>query len=123
MKSKYINYIILATISLTAVFYAIDYFTEAIPVIILDILKWVSVAGLILFGIKKRSLTTWILVCLVIGASIGHQWPEAGQSLQVLSKIFLKLIKTIVGPLIFATLVYGIDGHSDIKLVVRMGWK
>lgn len=123
MKSKYINYIILATISLTAVFYAIDYFTEAIPVIILDILKWVSVAGLILFGIKKRSLTTWILVCLVIGASIGHQWPEAGQSLQVLSKIFLKLIKTIVGPLIFATLVYGIAGHSDIKQVGRMGWK
>ncbi|RYJ43726.1 Sodium:dicarboxylate symporter [Flavobacterium beibuense] len=82
-----------------------------------------SVLGLTLFAIKKRSLTTWILVCLVIGASIGHQWPEVGQNLQVLSKIFLKLIKTIVGPLIFATLVYGIAGHSNIKQVGRMGWK
>src|SRR5690606_9788531 len=36
---------------------------------------------------------------------------------------FLKLIKTIVGPLIFATLVYGIAGHSNIKQVGRMGWK
>jgi proton glutamate symport protein len=41
----------------------------------------------------------------------------------VLSKIFLKLIKTIVAPLVFAILVYGIAGHSDLKQVGRMGWK
>src|SRR5690606_21194502 len=43
--------------------------------------------------------------------------------LQILSKVFLKLIKTIIAPLLFATLVYGIAGHSDLKQVGRMGWK
>jgi proton glutamate symport protein len=60
---------------------------------------------------------------MVVGAEIGHDWPEAGMKLQVLSKVFLKMIKTIVAPLLFATLVYGIAGHSDLKQVGRMGWK
>ena len=123
MKSRFINYFVFIVVSLTAILLAVNYVTSAIPEIVLEIFKWLSVLGLTLFAIKKRSLTTWILVCLVIGASIGHQWPEVGQNLQVLSKIFLKLIKTIVGPLIFATLVYGIAGHSNIKQVGRMGWK
>ncbi|WP_129750391.1 dicarboxylate/amino acid:cation symporter [Flavobacterium beibuense] len=123
MKSRFINYFVFIIVSLTAILLAVNYVTSAIPEIVLEIFKWLSVLGLTLFAIKKRSLTTWILVCLVIGASIGHQWPEVGQNLQVLSKIFLKLIKTIVGPLIFATLVYGIAGHSNIKQVGRMGWK
>lgn len=123
MKSRFINYFAFTVVSLTAILLAVNYVTSAIPEIVLEIFKWLSVLGLTLFAIKKRSLTTWILVCLVIGASIGHQWPEVGQNLQVLSKIFLKLIKTIVGPLIFATLVYGIAGHSNIKQVGRMGWK
>ena len=124
MNSKYINYFAFIIISLTSIVFAVNYFfTDAIPHAVTQFFIWASVFGLTLFAIKKRSLTTWILVCLVIGAAIGNQWPEAGQGLQVLSKIFLKLIKTIVGPLIFATLVYGIAGHSNIKQVGRMGWK
>lgn len=65
----------------------------------------------------------WILISMVIGAEIGHDYPEIGMKLQVLSKVFLKMIKTIVAPLLFATLVYGIAGHSDLKQVGRMGWK
>lgn len=91
--------------------------------VVLQIGRWVAILSLIIYGLKKKSLTTWILVSMVIGAEIGHDFPEIAKNLQVLSKIFLKMIKTIVAPLIFATLVYGIAGHADLKQVGRMGWK
>src|SRR5690606_14319379 len=68
-------------------------------------------------------LTTWILVSMVIGAELGHDYPAIAVQFQVLSKVFLQLIKTVIAPLLFATLVVGIAGHSDIKQVGRMGWK
>lgn len=122
-KSRFINFFALIIISITAVVYLADYLFDVVPDGVTTFLRWASVFGLVLYGIKKMSLTTWILVCLVIGASVGYEWPEVAVNLQVLSQIFLKMIKTIVGPLIFATLVYGIAGHSDIKQVGRMGWK
>lgn len=60
---------------------------------------------------------------MVMGAEIGHDFPEVAVHLQVLSKVFLKLIKSVVAPLLFGTLVYGIAGHSDMKQLGRMGWK
>lgn len=77
----------------------------------------------VLYAFFKRSLTTWIMVSMLIGIEIGINFPEFAQSLQVLSKIFLRLVKTIIAPILFATLVVGIAGHSDIKQVGRMGWK
>jgi proton glutamate symport protein len=41
----------------------------------------------------------------------------------VLSNIFLRMVKTIIAPILFSTLVVGIAGHSDLKQVGRMGWK
>ena len=123
-KSRFFNLIAFALITLTALLYFINYLTsDSIPESVLMVFRWAAIAGLVMYAINKKSLTTWILVCLVMGACIGYDWPDVAVHLQVLSKIFLKLIKTIVGPLIFATLVYGIAGHSDIKQVGRMGWK
>lgn len=122
-KSRYIDFFALIIVSLTAVIYAVDYLFDAVPEGVSAFLRWASVFGITLYAIKKKSLTTWILVCLIIGACVGYDFPDVAVNLRVLSKIFLKLIKTIVGPLIFATLVYGIAGHSDIKQVGRMGWK
>jgi len=85
--------------------------------------RWVAVLGLVLFGLRRRSLTTWILVSMIVGAEIGHDSPAAGVSLRVLSLVFLKLIKTIIAPLLFGTLVVGIAGHSNLKQVGRMGIK
>lgn len=124
MKSRFIELFTISVITITAILYALDAFIlDIIPDAVLFTARWISIFGLILFGFKKRTLTAWILICLVIGACIGHDWPTIAVNLQVLSQIFLKLIKTIVAPLIFATLVYGIAGHSDIKQVGRMGWK
>jgi proton glutamate symport protein len=60
---------------------------------------------------------------MVIGIEIGLDFPVFSQNLSVLSKIFLRLVKTIIAPILFATLVVGIAGHSNLKQVGRMGWK
>lgn len=85
--------------------------------------RWMLVGGLILYAWFKKSLTTWILVAMAIGIEIGLDFPEGSQNLSFLSSIFLRLVKTIVAPLLFATLVVGIAGHSNLKQVGRMGWK
>ncbi len=72
---------------------------------------------------KKPSLTFWILAALVVGAMIGYFFPTVGINLDILSKIFLQLIKTLVAPLIFSTLVLGVAGHNDSGQVGRMGIK
>jgi proton glutamate symport protein len=60
---------------------------------------------------------------MLVGIEIGYDFPEVAIKLDVLSKIFLRLIKTIIAPLIFATLVVGIAGHSNLKQVGRIAWK
>lgn len=87
------------------------------------IVRWSAIFLLGWFCYQKRSLTTWILFSMVVGAEFGYDFPVISQELKVVSKIFLKLIKTIVAPLIFGTLVVGIAGHADLKQVGRMGWK
>lgn len=71
----------------------------------------------------KNSLTFWIVVALILGVLTGIFFPDFAQNMDVFSKIFLKLIKTIVAPLLFSTLIIGIAGHADMKQVGRMGWK
>lgn len=89
----------------------------------LQVTRWLFIISVIIYALYKRSLTTWILVSMVIGIEIGLDYPVFAQNLQVLSRIFLRLVKTIIAPILFATLVVGIAGHSDLKQVGRMGWK
>jgi proton glutamate symport protein len=94
-----------------------------ISIHVLTGLRWLTLGALFLYGLEKKNLTTWILVAMAIGTEIGHDFPAFSQNLAFLSKIFLRLIKTIVAPLLFSTLVVGIAGHADLKQVGRMGWK
>ena len=71
----------------------------------------------------RISLTQWIFIGMGIGLLIGWLLPDIGVSLKPLSTIFIRSIKTIIAPLIFATLVIGIAGHSNLKQVGRMGVK
>ncbi|PYQ54673.1 MAG: dicarboxylate/amino acid:cation symporter [Acidobacteria bacterium] len=85
--------------------------------------RWTAIAGAAVYAWRRRSLTTWILVSMMVGAEVGHDWPAVGVNLRVLSLVFLRMIKTIIAPLIFGTLVVGIAGHSNLKQVGRMGVK
>ena len=75
------------------------------------------------FGWRRRSLSAWILVAMVAGVLLGAWFPAQAVSLRIAGLIFLRLIRAIVAPLIFATLVVGIAGHPDLKQVGRMGVK
>ena len=87
------------------------------------LLRWSGVLLLAGFAIRRRSLTPWIFVAMVAGAELGFDAPGIAVQTRVFSDIFLRLIKTIVAPLILATLVVGIAGHGDLKGVGRMGIK
>src|SRR5947209_19289918 len=69
------------------------------------------------------SLTTQILIGLVVGGFLGWLKPEWGNAVYFLRDIFLNLIKSIIAPLVFSTLVVGIAGGGDLKKVGRMGIK
>jgi proton glutamate symport protein len=72
----------------------------------------------------NRSLAQWIIAAMVFGVLIGWAFPETSQALKPLSQIFLRMIKSLIAPLIFATLVVGIAGHgSDMKRVGRLALK
>jgi proton glutamate symport protein len=74
-------------------------------------------------ALPKVSLTQKIFIGLAIGVLVGWLWPDWGQAMRPLSMLFLNLIKSIIAPLIFATLVIGIAGTGDIKQVGRIGFK
>ncbi len=57
------------------------------------------------------------------GIAVGALWPDIGRGLAPLSNIFLRLIKSIIAPLIFGTLVYGIAGTGNVKAMGRIGLK
>jgi aerobic C4-dicarboxylate transport protein len=68
-----------------------------------------------------RSLYAQVLVAVVIGAVIGFAFPDTGESLKPLGDGFIKLIKMMIGPIIFCTVVLGISGMEDMKKVGRTG--
>src|SRR6516225_1845232 len=70
-----------------------------------------------------KSLTRWIFIAMVAGAGLGHFWPSGAEHMRLLSLIFLNLIRTIIAPLLFSTLVVGIAGHPNLRQVGRMGLK
>jgi proton glutamate symport protein len=71
----------------------------------------------------RFSLTTWILIGLVAGVALGHFSPSMGDRVYFLRDIFLNLIKSIIAPLVFSTIVVGIAGSGDTKAVGRLGLK
>jgi proton glutamate symport protein len=71
----------------------------------------------------RPSLTAQIFIGLFLGVLIGWLRPEWGNTLYFLRDIFLNLIKSIIGPLVFSTLVVGIAGGGSLRKVGRMGVK
>ena len=90
---------------------------------VVQVIHWAAICALCLYGIKKRSLTAWIFISMVVGASMGNDWPAVGPGCRTVSLIFLRLVKTLIAPLMFAMVVQGIAQHSDLKKTGRMGLK
>ncbi len=71
----------------------------------------------------KKRLTIYIFIALVLGVAVGGFFPEIGAKTQFLATVFLNMIKMIIAPLLFATLVIGIAGHGDVKNIGKIGIK
>ncbi|MBN8676757.1 MAG: dicarboxylate/amino acid:cation symporter [Chitinophagales bacterium] len=85
--------------------------------------RWATVLAFCAYGWQAGSLTTWILISMLVGFEVGLDMGKAAKDFDVLSTIFIKLIKTVVGPLLFSTLVIGIAGQSSGKQMGRIAVK
>jgi proton glutamate symport protein len=72
---------------------------------------------------RVPGLTTQIFIGLVIGIVVGYVWPAFGVGIKPLADAFLRMIKMIIAPLLFSTLVVGIAGTGDFKAMGRIGLK
>jgi proton glutamate symport protein len=99
------------------------YFHIKIPLSLLLTGRVIICALFFIYAVYNNKLTTWIFVSMLIGAEIGHDLPEVGSHLKIGGQIFLKLIKAIIAPLLFATLAFGIASHSNLKQIGSMAWK
>ncbi|HUI08990.1 MAG TPA: cation:dicarboxylase symporter family transporter [Bacteroidota bacterium] len=70
-----------------------------------------------------NSLTRFIFLGMAVGLLVGWLWPGVAVDLKPLSTIFIRLIKSLIAPLIFSTLVVGVAGHGNIRQVGRLGIK
>ncbi len=70
-----------------------------------------------------RSLYFQVIVAILLGVLLGHFWPQTGASLKPLGDGFIKLVKMMIAPIIFCTVVTGIAGMEDMKKVGRVGGK
>src|SRR6202011_6178113 len=71
----------------------------------------------------RPSLTTQIFIGLIVGGVIGYFRPDWGNAVYFLRDIFLNLIKSIIAPLVFSTIVVGVAGGGALGKVGRMGIK
>jgi aerobic C4-dicarboxylate transport protein len=70
-----------------------------------------------------RGLYGQVLTAIVLGVAVGHFWPDAGPALKPLGDGFIKLVKMVIAPIIFCTVVVGIASLDDMKKVGRVGIK
>ncbi len=68
-----------------------------------------------------QSLYLQVIVAIVIGVAVGHFFPATGEAMKPLGDGFIKLIKMIIAPIIFCTVVVGIAGMEDMKKVGKTG--
>ena len=64
-----------------------------------------------------------VIVAIVAGVTLGHFWPETEEAMKPLGDAFIKLVKMIIAPVIFLTIVTGIAGMRDLKAVGRVAGK
>lgn len=115
-------FLALASVYLLLEWTRISGFWSAEPGLMMS-LRYLVVGFGIGFAIRKSSLTHWIFMAMVAGMAIGYDFPEFARNLNILSKIFMKLVKCVIAPLLLGTLVTGIAGHSNLKQLGRLGLK
>ena len=110
----------LGALTLTVLIHLAGHFLQFVfPGWLLISLRWLPIILYFLYACKKKKLTTWIFVSMLAGVEFGYDVPLVAKELNIVSQIFIRMVKTIIAPLLFGTLVTGIAGHANLKQVGR----
>jgi len=88
-----------------------------------EALRWAGIAAFLLLALRKPSLLLWTLVAMLAGIEFGVDAPRVAAHLRLPGDLFLRLIRMIVAPLLFATITTGIAGHHELRSVGRIAIK
>ncbi len=88
-----------------------------------ETLRWLGIAFLTLFVLRKSSLMNWTFLAMAAGVELGLDFPAIAAQVRLPGDLFLRLIRMIVAPLLFATITTGIAGHKELKSVGRVAVK
>src|SRR5271157_3082573 len=124
LRARRLVFLLLGALFLASSVYAANHATIVrIPSAVGMSFRWIGVAIFAAYSWRRKSLTAWIFTGMAAGIELGHDAPAFAVHFQILGAIFLRLIKVIIAPLLFGTLVVGIAGHADLKKIGRMGIK
>lgn len=70
-----------------------------------------------------KNLTVQVVIAIIIGIIVGSVWPDVGKEMKVVGETFINMIKMVIAPIIFLTIVLGIASMGDMKKVGRVGGK
>jgi len=86
-------------------------------------LRWIGIAAFLLFTVRRPSLMSWTFLAMLAGIELGIDAPHVAAQVRLPGDLFLRLIRMIVAPLLFATITTGIAGHTELKSVGRVAVK
>src|SRR4051812_48130770 len=86
-------------------------------------LRWIGIAAFLVFTLRRSSLMTWTFLAMLAGIEVGIDAPHLAAQLRLPGDLFLRLIRMIVAPLLFATITTGIAGHNELKSIGRVAVK
>ena len=87
------------------------------------VLRCIGIASFLLFTVRRPSLMTWTFLAMLAGIELGIDAPNVAAQVRLPGDLFLRLIRMIVAPLLFATITTGIAGHNELKSVGRVAIK
>ena len=123
MKSIYSFFWYVSAFMLIGCLFFLESVLPNIQPILFKTVRYILMAFLFVVSYKRKKMSLWIFSAMIIGIEVGIDFPSFALEMERFGKIFLRLIKSLVAPLIFGTLVVGIAGHSNIKQVGRIGLK
>jgi len=85
--------------------------------------RWIGIVAFFLFVVRRPSLMTWTFLAMLAGVELGIDAPQVAAQVRLPGDLFLRLIRMIVAPLLFATITTGIAGHNELKSVGRVAVK
>ena len=86
-------------------------------------LRWSAIAFFTFYALRKPSLMSWTFLAMLAGVELGLDAPHVAAQVRLPGDLFLRLIRMIVAPLLFATITTGIAGHSELRSVGRVAIK